>query len=46
MALPFETAEKQALLEAPTLKERCEALVALMVIGAAGGDEESGPSIQ
>ncbi len=46
MALPFETAEKQALLEALTLQDRCEALIALMVIGAAGGDEESGPSMQ
>ena len=46
MALPFEPSEKQALLEAPTLSERCDALVALMVIGAAAGDEESGPSIQ
>ena len=45
-ALPFEPAEKQALLEAATLAERREALVALMVIGAAGGDDEIGSALQ
>ena len=41
MALPFEPAEKQALLEADALTERCAALVALMHIGAASsGDED------
>jgi len=41
MALPFEISEKQALLEAPTLADRCTALVALMHIGAASsGDED------
>jgi Lon protease-like protein len=42
MALPFEPAEKQALLEAPDLGERREALTALLEIDAAepgeGGD--------
>ncbi|MGE4526744.1 MAG: LON peptidase substrate-binding domain-containing protein [Rhodospirillaceae bacterium] len=37
MALPFETPEKQALLEAPTLEHRFNALCALMEMGAVGG---------
>jgi len=40
MALPFEPVEKQALLEAPTLADRRETLVALLEIDAAGDDEE------
>ena len=42
MLLPFEAAEKQALLEAMTLAERREALIALMEIDAAGrsGDDD------
>lgn len=39
MALPFDKAEKQALLEAQTTAERRAALVALMEIDAAGDDE-------
>ena len=35
MALPFEPAEKQALLEAADLAERREALIALLEIDAA-----------
>lgn len=41
MALPFDTAEKQALLEAATSVERRRALVALLEIDAAGDDEPS-----
>lgn len=40
MALPFEPAEKQALLEADTLAAREQALVALLEIDAAGPDED------
>lgn len=45
MLLPFEAAEKQALLEAMTLAERREALIALMQIDAAGrsGDDDPQP---
>ncbi len=43
MALPFDAAEKQALLEAPRLNERREALVALMEIDAQVSDEEDAP---
>jgi Lon protease-like protein len=41
MGLPFEPAEKQALLEAPSLAARCEALTALLEIDGMddGGDE-------
>ena len=41
MGLPFEPAEKQALLEAPSLAARCEALTALLEIDAMddSGDE-------
>jgi Lon protease-like protein len=41
MALPFEQAEKQALLEAATLEARQQALTALLRIGAA--DDEDNP---
>ncbi|HEY2177462.1 MAG TPA: LON peptidase substrate-binding domain-containing protein, partial [Caulobacteraceae bacterium] len=40
MALPFEPAEKQALLEARDLEERRCALEALLDIGAAQGEED------
>ncbi len=43
MALPFDPAEKQALLEAAQLNERREALVALMEIDAQIPDEEDAP---
>jgi Lon protease-like protein len=48
MALPFEPAEKQALLEAPALADRCSALIALMHIGAAtsGDDDGDAPVMQ
>jgi uncharacterized protein len=48
MALPFETAEKQALLEAADAAERQTALVALLQMGAAvpGGDDDDTPPIQ
>jgi Lon protease-like protein len=48
MALPFEAAEKQALLEAASLGERHSALVTLLHIGAAssGGDDAPSPSMQ
>ena len=45
MALPFEPVEKQALLEAPTLADRRETLVALLEIDAAGDDEDP-PMVQ
>jgi len=41
MGLPFDPAEKQALLEAATLEDRALALTALLEIDAAGGDEGS-----
>lgn len=41
MALPFDKAEKQALLEAPTSADRRRALIALLEIDAAGDDEPS-----
>lgn len=43
MALPFEPAEKQALIEAPTLQARLQALFALMAMGAAGSDDDDSP---
>jgi uncharacterized protein len=47
MALPFEPAEKQALLEAATLQDRCSVLTALMRIDAAEtGDDDTPSSIQ
>lgn len=46
MALPFEPAEKQALLEAATLEDRAEALTALLRIEAAASDDEDGPAMQ
>nr|WP_314438026.1 LON peptidase substrate-binding domain-containing protein [uncultured Brevundimonas sp.] len=46
MALPFEPAEKQALLEAVSLLPRSEALIALMRIDAADGGDDAAPSMQ
>jgi Lon protease-like protein len=47
MLLPFAAAEKQALLQAMTLSERREALIALMEIDAAGSaDDDEPPSLQ
>jgi len=46
MALPFDPMEKQALLEAPTMADRRETLVALLEIDAAVGDDDDPPSIQ
>lgn len=46
MALPFDLAEKQALLEPATVADRALALIALMRIDAAGADEDEGPGLQ
>ena len=46
MALPFEPAEKQALLEAGDLLGRGEALTALMRIDAADAGDDTSPSMQ
>ena len=46
MALPFEPAEKQALLEAASLMSRAEALTALLRIDAADAGDDAAPSIQ
>lgn len=46
MALPFEPAEKQALLEAETLAAREDALVALLEIDAALDDDQEPPPVQ
>ncbi len=43
MGLPLDPAEKQALLEAPTLAERTRVLTALMEIDAAADDDEPPP---
>jgi Lon protease-like protein len=42
MGLPLEPAEKQALLEAPTLEDRRRTLAALLVIDAAEDDDGPG----
>lgn len=42
MVCPFEPAEKQALLEAPTEAERAATLLALLQMGAAGSDHPPG----
>jgi len=39
MVCPFDAAEKQALLEAPSLEARCDTLMTLMRLRAAGPDE-------
>jgi Lon protease-like protein len=46
MALPFDPAEKQALLEAPTLQDRYETLVALLEIDGAVEPDDDPPSLQ
>ena len=46
MALPFEPAEKQALLEAPDTFARRNVLTALLQMGAAAGDGDEEPSMQ
>jgi len=46
MALPFDPAEKQALLEADGLAERRAALIALLEIDAAAGDPDDRQSLQ
>jgi Lon protease-like protein len=46
MGLPFATAEKQALLEAPTLETRFETLSTLLEIDAAEEADDEGPSLQ
>ena len=46
MALPFEPAEKQALLQADTLDSRVQALTALLEINAAADGDEEPPSVQ
>jgi Lon protease-like protein len=46
MALPFEQAEKQALLEAADVEERRKALVALLRIDAEYGEDDEPPSMQ
>jgi Lon protease-like protein len=46
MALPFDAAEKQALLEADTFDARRAALTALLRIDAAGGDDDKPPHLQ
>ena len=45
MALPFDGAEQQALLEAPSLAERRQTLITLLEIDGAVGDDET-PSLQ
>ncbi len=46
MALPFDPAEKQALLEAPTPRDRYEALLALLAIDAEESPDDGPPSVQ
>ena len=46
MALPFEPAEKQALLEAHGLMDRAQALTALLRIDAADAGDGDAPSMQ
>ena len=46
MMSPFGPREKQALLEAPDLKSRAEALIAITEIELAGDDEGSEPTLQ
>lgn len=43
MALPFDPAEKQALIEADAGEARRACLIALLRFDAAGGDEDDGP---
>jgi uncharacterized protein len=46
MGLPFDPAEKQALLEAPGMAERCDALTALLEIDSLESDDDEPHSIQ
>ena len=46
MALPFDPAEKQALLEAGDLAQRRQALIALLEIDATPSDPDDAPSLQ
>lgn len=46
MMCPFEPREKQALLEAPSLTERAEILIALMTMGGAAATAEAPTSVQ
>lgn len=46
MALPFDLAERQALLEAADVEARLEALTALMRIDAEYGEDDEPPSMQ
>ena len=46
MALPFEPAEKQALLETLTLSDRCAALIALLEFDAADDSDDAPPFLQ
>ena len=46
MGLPFEPLEKQALLEAPTLVERVDALTTLLEIDALEDGDDAGYSMQ
>ena len=46
MALPFEPAEKQALLEAPTVSDRRETLVTLLEIDSALGEDDTPGAMQ
>jgi Lon protease-like protein len=46
MGLPFAPAEKQALLEAPTLERRFETLSTLLEIDAVDEGDDEGPSLQ
>ncbi len=46
MGLPFDPVEKQALLEAPGMVERCDALTALLEIDSLEGDDDEPHSIQ
>jgi Lon protease-like protein len=46
IGLPFDPAEKQALLEAYSIADRRDALMALMEIDSAGADDDEPPSVQ
>jgi Lon protease-like protein len=46
MALPFDAAEQQALLEAPGLVERRQTLITLLEIDGAQRDDDTPPSLQ
>ncbi len=46
MSLPFHPAEKQALLEAPSLKDRESVLLDLLCLGSGNLDPEKGPPVR